>query len=83
MQRCYTGLLIRRRSSGGLVRLAPLSLLLGYTLFASNTPAQSPSANDNLIDIYKNIHAHPELSHFEEHTSALLASELRKAGYVP
>lgn len=65
------------------MRLAPLSLLLGCTLFASNTPAQSPSANDNLIDIYKNIHAHPELSHFEEHTSVLLASELRKAGYVP
>jgi metal-dependent amidase/aminoacylase/carboxypeptidase family protein len=35
-----------------------------------------------LVDTYKSIHAHPELSHFEEHTSALLAEELRKAGYT-
>ncbi len=35
-----------------------------------------------LIDTYKGIHAHPELSHHEEHTSALLAEELRKAGYT-
>jgi metal-dependent amidase/aminoacylase/carboxypeptidase family protein len=30
----------------------------------------------------KGIHAHPELSHHEEHTAALLAGELRKAGYT-
>jgi amidohydrolase len=36
----------------------------------------------NLIETYKGIHTHPELSHFEEHTSALLAAELRKAGYA-
>jgi amidohydrolase len=35
-----------------------------------------------LVDTYKGIHAHPELSHHEEHTSALLAGELRKAGYT-
>jgi amidohydrolase len=35
-----------------------------------------------LVDTYKGIHAHPELSHHEEHTAALLASELRKAGYT-
>jgi hippurate hydrolase len=35
-----------------------------------------------LIDIYKGIHAHPELSHHEEITSALLAAELRKVGYT-
>jgi hippurate hydrolase len=34
-----------------------------------------------LVDTYKGIHAHPELSHHEEHTAALLAAELRKAGY--
>jgi hippurate hydrolase len=34
-----------------------------------------------LVDTYKEIHAHPELSHHEEHTAALLAAELRKAGY--
>ncbi len=35
-----------------------------------------------LVDTYKQIHAHPELSHFEANTSALVAAELRKAGYT-
>jgi len=35
----------------------------------------------SLIAIYRDLHAHPELSHHEERTSALLAGELRKAGY--
>ena len=35
-----------------------------------------------LVETYKQIHAHAELSHFEVNTSALLASELRKAGYT-
>jgi hippurate hydrolase len=35
-----------------------------------------------LVDTYKGIHEHPELSHHEEHTAALLAGELRKAGYT-
>jgi amidohydrolase len=34
-----------------------------------------------LTATYKDLHAHPELSHHEEHTSAFLAGELRKAGY--
>jgi amidohydrolase len=34
-----------------------------------------------LVNTYQGIHAHPELSHQEEHTSALLAGELRKAGF--
>jgi amidohydrolase len=36
----------------------------------------------DLVATYKNIHAHPELSHHEEDTAALLAGELRKAGYT-
>ena len=36
----------------------------------------------NLVQIYEGIHAAPELSHHEEHTSALLAKELRAAGYT-
>lgn len=59
-----------------------LAFLLIPALAASMLQAQSPSPNADLLDIYKNIHSHPELSHFEEHTSALLASELRKAGYT-
>ncbi len=36
----------------------------------------------NLVETYKQIHSHAELSHFEVNTSALLAGELRKAGYT-
>ena len=36
----------------------------------------------DLLTTYKSIHAAPELSHHEAQTSALLASELRKAGYT-
>src|SRR6202048_1771975 len=35
-----------------------------------------------LVSTYKGIHAHPELSHHEEMTAALLATELRKGGYT-
>jgi amidohydrolase len=35
-----------------------------------------------LVSTYQGIHARPELSHREEHTSALLAGELRKSGYT-
>ena len=35
-----------------------------------------------LLETYKTLHAHPELSHFEANTSALVAYELRKSGYT-
>ena len=35
-----------------------------------------------LTETYKHFHRNPELSHHEEKTSALLAAELRKAGYT-
>ncbi|MGB6835901.1 MAG: M20/M25/M40 family metallo-hydrolase, partial [Candidatus Acidiferrum sp.] len=36
---------------------------------------------DSLLATYKHLHEHPELSTQEKETSALLAAELRKAGY--
>jgi hippurate hydrolase len=36
----------------------------------------------SLVTLYQDLHAHPELSRHEERTSALLAGELRKAGYA-
>lgn len=36
----------------------------------------------SLLAIYKDLHTHPELSQHEERTSALLAAELRRAGYT-
>ncbi len=50
--------------------------------FAQDNSAFLKQQMPNLLEIYKGIHTHPELSHFEEHTSALLADELRKAGYT-
>jgi hippurate hydrolase len=44
--------------------------------------AQTPLAQTPLIDIYKDLHTHPELSHHEERTSAILAQNLRDAGYT-
>jgi amidohydrolase len=35
-----------------------------------------------LVATYKDIHQHPELSHHEERTSAILAQALREAGYT-
>jgi amidohydrolase len=36
----------------------------------------------SLLAVYKDLHAHPELSHHEEKTSAFVADELRQAGYT-
>jgi hippurate hydrolase len=35
-----------------------------------------------LVDTYKDIHAHPELSHSEARTSGILAAALREAGFT-
>jgi amidohydrolase len=58
--------------------LALLSAHLGAQELSTFVTSQLPS----LVSTYKEIHSHPELSHHEEHTSALLAAELRKAGYA-
>ena len=58
-----------------------LKALSAALLFAVAGPATAQSAAP-LIDIYKTIHAHPELSRHEEQTSAILAKELGAAGYA-
>jgi amidohydrolase len=50
--------------------------------WAQTLPAVVKGEVPDLVETYKGIHSHPELSHHEEHTSALLAGELRKAGYT-
>lgn len=50
--------------------------------WAQTLPAIVKGEVPDLVETYKGLHAHPELSHHEEHTSALLAGELRKAGYT-
>ena len=64
-------------------RFAPLILALtAAPILAQDLPTFVNSELPGLVDTYKGIHAHPELSHQEEHTSAVLAGELRKAGYT-
>jgi amidohydrolase len=36
----------------------------------------------SLVETYKDLHEHPELSHHEERTSGILATALRAAGYT-
>ena len=66
------------------------SLALACVLCAPallSTPAQDLNSlvqkeTPSLVDTYKDLHAHPELSHHEERTSAILAKALRDAGYT-
>src|ERR1700722_8474443 len=60
---------------------ASLGCLMSLPVMAQNLDAFVNSELTGLVGTYKGIHEHPELSHHEEHTSALLAEELRKAGY--
>src|SRR5512141_74897 len=60
----------------------PLVCCLASPVFAQDLPSLVNSQIPGLVETYKGIHAHPELSRQEERTSALLAAELRKAGYT-
>ncbi|MBS0613184.1 MAG: amidohydrolase [Proteobacteria bacterium] len=55
--------------------------LLPCVAGAADLHASVESQLPSLVQTYKHLHEHPELSHHEEQTSALLAGELRKAGY--
>ncbi|NYF77716.1 amidohydrolase [Granulicella arctica] len=62
--------------------LLPIVSLFSFTAIAQDIPALVDKQLGELVQTYKGIHAHPELSHHEEQTSALLAGELRNAGYT-
>ncbi len=64
-----------------------MSSLALVCALASPLSAQQPTAFEQqelpgLVEMYKGLHAHPELSHFEQRTAALVAAELRMAGYT-
>jgi len=57
-------------------------LLFAVSAFAQQTPQSLADAElPSLLGIYKDIHTHPELSGYEERTAALVAKELRAAGW--
>jgi len=60
-----------------------VSLLIFCALCAAAADDLAPQVDvASLLATYRDLHAHPELSHQEARTSALLAGELRKAGYT-
>ena len=63
-------------------KLYLVAALCATSAFCQDVPAFERSQLPSLVATYKQLHAHPELSHFEENTSALLAAELRKVGYT-
>jgi hippurate hydrolase len=64
------------------VAVIATAVLLTVSASAQDVPTYVNGQLPGLVDIYKGLHAHPELSHHEEQSSALVAAELRKAGYT-
>jgi hippurate hydrolase len=62
--------------------ISPLLLLVALCLRAFAADVSSVTAKElpSLVVLYKDLHAHPELSLHEEETAAHLARELRAAG---
>src|SRR5438105_13375045 len=57
------------------------SILSGSRAFAQQTPQTIANAElPSLLTIYKDLHAHPELSTHEERSAAIVAKELKAAG---
>jgi amidohydrolase len=55
---------------------------IGVRAGGQEVPALVSQQLPGLVTTYKGIHAAPELSHHEAKTSALLAGEMRKAGFT-
>jgi amidohydrolase len=62
--------------------VASAFVFLAAAAAAQTIPSFVNSETPALVDTYKDIHAHPELSHFEARTSGILAAAMRDAGYT-
>ena len=62
--------------------VAPLLCSFALAASAQNLDSLLAPQLPGLVNIYKDIHSHPELSHHEARTAGILAAELRKAGYT-
>jgi len=57
-------------------------VLIATTVQAQDLAGVVRQETPALLETYKDLHAHPELSHHEERTAATLARALRAAGYA-
>lgn len=62
--------------------LIPALALLAVAATAQDIPSFVNSETPSLLETYKDLHSHPELSHFEARTSGIVAAALRDAGYT-
>jgi amidohydrolase len=62
-------------------RVSAYLLIFSISVFAKDLNTIANDQISSLVATYKDIHEHPELSHFEVRTSAILAAALRKDGY--
>ncbi len=62
--------------------IGSLVCFAGTPLLTQDVAAFEKAELPGLVEMYKGIHEHAELSHFEVKTSAIVAEELRKAGYT-
>ena len=62
--------------------LAICALLLSTLSSAQDLPVLVNTEMPQLVATYKQLHQHPELSHQEKQSSAIVADALRKAGYT-
>ena len=61
--------------------ISSFSILVAGSAFAQQTPQSLADAElPSLLTIYKDLHAHPELSMHEEKSSAFVAKELKAVG---
>lgn len=63
------------------LRLALLAMLAAPAAAQSELERAAARHLPELLEIYRHLHANPELSYQEEKTSALLAAEMRKLGF--
>ncbi|MFY9748644.1 MAG: amidohydrolase [Acidobacteriaceae bacterium] len=68
--------------TSAMAALLCLSFSAAAAAAAQDIPSFVNSETPALVDTYKDIHEHPELSHFEARTSHILAEALRAAGYT-
>ncbi len=62
--------------------LGVLAVASSASAIAADLPSVVTGNLPSLVETYKGIHSHPELSHHEEQTASLLAGELRKSGFT-